>query len=743
MCTETVRQMSSTTKYTSVDPRITYILPVEDGDPYSASLLQGFAPSLMANAHLINFINSLPSDIHELTPEGRKIRLHRRICGQAPVTWYGQSPRALKSLVTPPFLPFLVLILGRNHQIEQYQGWIDAHEFPLTVIAENGGTLSFEDFSIEGLRDSFLRVCDAIREKIADTVYLDLKSRISSWKAPEARELAGEYYGHNAFLPNYTALNAAGFEVKILGPFKKISNGISPYAEVISHTANLIHQERERLGLTEANRRFGRTPGLNLFAPAIYPHFRKSSLTGSSAPEQVKKDFIVVRRSLEQQNGYGFEVKGNKKINALFRQGSENQMRLHPVIAERASELALATACIGTLAASEISSVIRLPNSVNRTFGQLRLFSDHYRAQNASDFKRQKEFKRMQDSITSSVPQVFLPMIESAEDGIRLVCDAPIEWMRVRNLPLCVQKDVTRIPVTPGNLFVQQVTPKPYLHLSIQDFEEILIVSALADDDPISPLFKVAIDTFAPHFKEKLRIRSVRVRNSSDLVSAMNDFDGSMMIFDGHGSHQKEGFAVLRLLEEDIDIWKLHSQRPRVPPIVVLSACDTHAADRNHASTANGFLSIGARTVLASSFPIDARDAAPFVARLLYRVAEFIPTVHEAIGRSLTWMEIMGGMIRMQLLTDFCRRLQKNNIIDHDLYMKVHLAGNIAINSGVQWPFESVIAELKEHGVDEGTSWKVLQAAVAHSTAMSYMQMGRPETIIVHPDAEIADRELS
>ena len=114
-----------------------------------------------------------------------------------------------------------------------------------------------------------------------------------------------------------------------------------------------------------------------------------------------------------------------------------------------------------------------------------------------------------------------------------------------------------------------------------------------------------------------------------------------------------------QLIEEKIDIWQLQRKRPRVPPIVVLSACDTHAADRNHASTANGFLSIGARAVLGSVFPIDAEDAASFVARLLYRIAKFIPSAQKQFNRSLTWMEIMGGMIRMQLLTDFCRLLKK------------------------------------------------------------------------------------
>ncbi|WP_366142232.1 CHAT domain-containing protein [uncultured Tateyamaria sp.] len=90
---------------------------------------------------------------------------------------------------------------------------------------------------------------------------------------------------------------------------------------------------------------------------------------------------------------------------------------------------------------------------------------------------------------------------------------------------------------------------------------------------------------------------------------------------------------------------------------MLLSACDTHAADRNHATVANGFLSLGVRTVVASVFPLDARDAAAFTGRLLHRIANFIPLTHSILERSVTWMEMLSGLLRMQFLTDYLRLL--------------------------------------------------------------------------------------
>ena len=45
----------------------------------------------------------------------------------------------------------------------------------------------------------------------------------------------------------------------------------------------------------------------------------------------------------------------------------------------------------------------------------------------------------------------------------------------------------------------------------------------------------------------------------------------------------------------------------RVPPIALLSACDTHALDGSHATPANAFMNAGADTVVATSFPVNAK----------------------------------------------------------------------------------------------------------------------------------------
>ncbi|HEU5048411.1 MAG TPA: CHAT domain-containing protein [Rickettsiales bacterium] len=710
------------------------IIPVEDGDPHQASFLQGFAPSLLNHSWLVRIANTLPSTIDELAPDMEEIRLPRRMAGQAPVSWYAQSPKALASMMTPVFTPFVLFMLGQEHKIEKYQSWINAHPFPLTVLAETGGTIAYKDFNLEKLRNSFLKICDALEGKVHAEDLVNARLHLASWIEPQPRQLSYQVGGHNANYPNMLTLNLLGYKDIAYGPFRNINNGIVPYVEEITKTTQSILQERDRIGEREVNRYFRRPPGLNLFAPAIYPHFKELPIGDAPFSINERKKFLAARAALEQQEGYAFEAKTMAKAEALFGGPLNKEPKPHFLMQERARELKFAAECMATLSVSEISAVLRLPNAVNRTSGQVRQFAQQYRARQTTERKRIEKFKELQNKITASIPSQFFQFIESAEDGIRIISDAHLEWINIKGLPLCIQKDVTRIPVTPGNLYIDQISPKPYIHLRQRDFSEILILSALQETDPISRWFAIAIETFAPRLAGKVTLKTERIRNEEDLIKALNSFEGAMVIFDGHGGHESNRPAKLQLLEEEIDIWQLRSKVVRVPPIVVLSACDTHAADRNHASTANGFLACGARAVLGAVFPIDARDAAVFVARLLYRITDFIPRAHKAFSRSLTWMEIMSGMIRMQLVTDFLTRLEDKNIINEVLYKEIHLDGNIAINAGEDWPFEVLISKIVERSIDENLARKELYAATVNSTSLSYLQVGRPETIIIHKD---------
>jgi len=214
---------------------------------------------------------------------------------------------------------------------------------------------------------------------------------------------------------------------------------------------------------------------------------------------------------------------------------------------------------------------------------------------------------------------------------------------------------------------------------------------------------------------------------------------GSYCVPDGHGSHKENKPGVLHLKDEEIDVWSLDRNEVRLPPIMLLSACDTHAADRNHATVANGFLSLGVRTVVASVFPLDARDAAAFTGRLLHRIANFIPLTHSMLERSVTWMEMLSGLLRMQFLTDYLRLLEREKLINHEQYVEVHSKGNMIINAQIEDPFVEIDKLLSSEGVKPASLKRFRNLAVANSSSISYLQIGRPETILIHPEEDDED----
>lgn len=59
----------------TLDPKIRFIISVPDWQPEEATPFQGFAYSLCQNSGLLRFIQQMPTDIFELTPEFYLIEL--------------------------------------------------------------------------------------------------------------------------------------------------------------------------------------------------------------------------------------------------------------------------------------------------------------------------------------------------------------------------------------------------------------------------------------------------------------------------------------------------------------------------------------------------------------------------------------------------------------------------------------------------------------------------------------------
>lgn len=267
---------------------------------------------------------------------------------------------------------------------------------------------------------------------------------------------------------------------------------------------------------------------------------------------------------------------------------------------------------------------------------------------------------------------------------------------------------------------------------------KILVVSSFKDTDPLKNLLTQSIMGMRHLWQGKIEVRFRKVDTGDQFVEAINDFGGTILIFDGHGVANDVSFVgALRIGPENLDVWSLR-RRIRIPPIVVLSACDTHGiGSSSHATVGNGFLAIGVRTVLATMLPVGGAASGAFIARLLHRLANFIPAVLRERQTTLNWSEVISGMLRMVLASKLADALVgPSGDVRNDLLERV----NYSINTDQPDWFDLILEQLV---ATKGWIREYAEAraadVIAGSESIRYVQLGNPKTILID-DGSIRQR---
>ncbi len=718
-----------------VDPKVRFLLSVPDWTPKEASPFQGFSISLCKNSRFLRFVHTFPTDIFELTPASLPSRIGRRIAGQLPIEWRGQSPRAIKFKPAPIEMPFTVIILAESEKVADYQEWLDQSPGPVTVVAKDEGHIPYDKLSFDTLRSRFLEVCDELGKHPNLEGVAEAKAAIEAWKFPDERVLRYKLGGHGTILPNLAALGICGFGSLVEGPFKRHGDEAAHVTQIVQ-TCNSVLDERKVNPPSEANRLFPRTPDLNLYLPSTYDLKSVFSPRAGIDPA-TRRNMMLTLRMIEKQDSYSFDMTTPAQIKAMIgipieelKAGAEPVV--NPIMRIRQLEMNLGTEAVSCLAASEIGAVIRLPNRMNRTRSIVRNFAQHYRADRPQLRKRAELFRAVQKAIANGFPDEFFEILDRSSDGVRIIADFHIEWLDVRGIPLGLRYNVSRVPVTPGNLFIDSVGMKEPIFVAPDAFEEILVISGLEEQDALAKQFQLAFSHFGKLWHDKIKIKFARVKTRKEMVDNINAFRGMLMVFDGHGSHRNDEPGVLWLGDEAVNVWDLRGEITRPPPIVLLSACDTHAADRNHATVANGFLMLGTRSVIGTVFPLHATHAAIFAARLIYRVSEFIPAALNKLGRSITWLEVVSGMLRRQALTDILYHLEGKGLVPDNWSVKAITELQMLVDVSGPDPFANVQVEMAKWGFPKEKIEREIHSALAISSTISYLHLGRPETIVIN-----------
>jgi hypothetical protein len=156
-----------------------------------------------------------------------------------------------------------------------------------------------------------------------------------------------------------------------------------------------------------------------------------------------------------------------------------------------------------------------------------------------------------------------------------------------------------------------------------------------------------------------------------------------------------------------------------------------------------GFLNAGAMTILGTVLPIAGVTAGAFIARLLYRIAQFLPQAALHCDRTLEWRGFLAGLLRMTHVTEVIQDAITRYKLPASTFHDVQMVANTHINMrDPQWHV-AVVEQMRRslpaawHSAIQGR-----HPLNQLTDSMKYVQLGHPELIQIvsdPPDASDAD----
>ena len=316
----------------------------------------------------------------------------------------------------------------------------------------------------------------------------------------------------------------------------------------------------------------------------------------------------------------------------------------------RNNEKLLYLFCMGLVYQNYMCSMYQIPIGV-----QTDTKHEIYDLQKADNSKIPKVYRRLLDKINKYVHEDIVQTLPTYRiPKIKIYSDAPIEFYidPIYNLPLLISSDITKVPMTPGTDFFNQIMYLSNLYISYEDLSKILIIRSYADNADIKDDLINEINKIQKSLKS-VKIDIKDVENSIELVNLFNELtDYNIVIFDCHGSQvlsESHGYLVLK--EEKFDIWEKRFIIDNLPPIILFSTCVTNIYDMSANSIANGFLASGVRATLATTSSVKSIDSAIFMTRIIQRLDTFI-TAYIGTKEELDWSDFICRTTRLFFIED-------------------------------------------------------------------------------------------
>jgi CHAT domain-containing protein len=705
--------------------KIYYIVTLATDDPHDVTPFQGFSTSWEKVSWALELMVGLPADVLERTITVEQV-IALRMGGVRPLAWSPFSIKHLNGLTAPQLGVFVILFSGEKECAEKIAAWAKLQSQPVLHVSsqEVEGACKPEDLTMDRLQAYCIEAFRKSPDVFTEEQRVAAEAALGNWIEPPLTPSGLTEKGHNITRPNYMVLRRAARSVEKGAPF--IGRSEREYTDAILESARAVVAVREQVGLYGFHYMTHLRPELILTEPALYRlNYRAIKADGPFEEKVVAKSL----RWLQTQKGLCSQMPTEYALNLTK---SPTALSL---IAARAAELDTFTRGVGLRAAQTTSAVVRLSPGVNHVFPSLSAYARSLRSTSLdAKLKTRRLFDTIQNGLATAVGAERIAFIKERQWPVKIVSDAPIEWLSIGNLPLAMRYDCSRINATPGNLLMGLLLEPRPMAVHPDSLVDFLVVSSFADDDPLKDFLKQALEVTRGGWEKRARVSFKSAKSKEEFIDVLNSFEGAFLIFDGHGANNaNEPVGKLMLGREAVDVWELH-RKVRVPPIVILSACDTQGIDASsHATVGNGFLFLGALTVLATLLPVGGLSSAAFISRLVYRIADFVPSAIAARRRALNWTEVVSGMLRRFLASEILDALVgPPEDIDTPRGKLLFKAGeDIDLREDEHW-FDNLLDGIAENrGQNLAAIQAKAQSVIARAEAIRYIQLGNPELIII------------
>ncbi len=705
--------------------KIFYLYAMPEWEKDEITRFQGFYSGLLKFIHLFPLPLPLPTSVTELGYSVEE-RVARRREG---VASFAASIVDLESLLEsdgpPLYAPFMVVFTPRIGVAEELVTWAKKTAIPPLIVSlvPLPGVIQFSALTLEYLKQYCKRACQQAINRGAEFTY-PYFSEIEKWRA-DGVNTVGEVLGIRPSRINELVLASIGksYAEKAGFDYSKLTD----LEDAMSDSTRAIFQiqiESDDQGFYLLRPEH---PDLILFAPAFYRGVFDEI-------KQQKPSLEILRglKLLERRDGYNFDYHDLSKDTDDF-----------GVIANmfflRQNELHIQSQAVSMRAASTFAATIIIPNKVNRVQGTVEVFTRHirrYKNEIPPDKKTARVFKSVQNALIESIPKDHLNLIAESRTGIKIIGNAPLEWIPVDGIPIGISSDVSRINATPGDLLLEQLKAVPMRAVNVSQFKEYLLVSMYEKDEASGYLMSDALSRLA---KEKgLKGLHLRPESTQEFRKALRAYKGAIVIVDCHGGHPEKstegGLFIGGKLEGIRDLLR----DIEIPPIVVLSACETHPFDRSHVTVANQFLRMGAINVISTVLPIYFKNAAVFLLRLMLRAVQYGSDINSR-GVSVPWSNIVGGAFRQHLAFEIAMGLITRRLLPPMTALRLQQEAVIDLNFPPRRDWLHRLGErVKEAGKINDEIWQsTLEDIIATSDTIRYVSMGNPESIVLLDETAI------